>query len=151
MVPVYRLFLLLALLSTAAHAQWLNFPTPGTPRTPDGKPNLSAPAPRTAGGQPDLSGVWHVQPTSLAEMKRIFGDNVGVNSTPGMEPDTISKYALNILLDFKPEDSPLRPEAAEILRRRAPGGNPADRCLPILASQPAAWSLSRTRSFSRPG
>ena len=39
-------------------AQWLNYPTPGIPRTADGKPNLSAPAPRTADGKPDLSGVW---------------------------------------------------------------------------------------------
>lgn len=41
-----------------AHAQWLKHPTPGTPRTKDGAPNLSAPAPRTADGKPDLSGVW---------------------------------------------------------------------------------------------
>jgi hypothetical protein len=40
-------------------AQWLNYPTPGVPRTPDGKPNLSAPTPRTADGKPDLSGVWN--------------------------------------------------------------------------------------------
>jgi len=39
-------------------AQWLHYPTPGIPRTADGKPNLSAPAPRTADGKPDLSGVW---------------------------------------------------------------------------------------------
>ena len=45
--------LLLALL-----LQWINYPTPGTPRLPDGKPNLSAPTPRTADGKPDLSGVW---------------------------------------------------------------------------------------------
>src|SRR5260370_42366023 len=46
------------LLAVPAHAQWLNYPTPGTPRTPEGKPNLSAPAPRTSDGKPDLSGLW---------------------------------------------------------------------------------------------
>jgi len=52
-------FLLCAfLLCTGAAAQWLNYPTPGIPRTPDGKPNLAAPTPRTADGKPDLSGIW---------------------------------------------------------------------------------------------
>ncbi len=46
------------ILCATAHSQWLNYPTPGTPRTADGKPNLSAPTPRTADGKPDLSGVW---------------------------------------------------------------------------------------------
>jgi hypothetical protein len=39
-------------------AQWINYPTPGIPRTADGKPNLSAPAPRMPDGKPDLSGLW---------------------------------------------------------------------------------------------
>lgn len=39
-------------------AQWFNYPAPGTPRTADGKPNLSAPAPKAPDGHPDLSGVW---------------------------------------------------------------------------------------------
>ena len=38
-------------------AQWLDYPTPGVPRTPDGKPNLSAPTPRTAAGKPDFVGA----------------------------------------------------------------------------------------------
>ena len=46
------------LLSTPLAAQWLNFKTPGIPRTADGKPDLSAPAPRTPDGKPDLSGIW---------------------------------------------------------------------------------------------
>ena len=50
----------LVLMSVAAGAQWLNHPTPGIPRLPDGKPNLSAPAPRLADGHPDLSGIWDV-------------------------------------------------------------------------------------------
>jgi hypothetical protein len=45
-------------MSTTVVAQWLNFPTPGIPRTADRKPNLAAPAPRTADGKPDLSGLW---------------------------------------------------------------------------------------------
>ena len=41
-----------------ATAQWLNHPTPGTPRTADGKPDLSAPAAKRPDGKPDLSGIW---------------------------------------------------------------------------------------------
>src|SRR5258707_14008335 len=50
--------LICAMAGTAA-AQWLSIPLPGTPRTPDGKPNLNAATPRTADGKPDLSGMWH--------------------------------------------------------------------------------------------
>src|SRR6185369_1872307 len=52
------LVLILALLPSSLSAQWLDFRTPGIPRTADGKPNLTAPAPRTPDGKPDLSGVW---------------------------------------------------------------------------------------------
>ena len=47
-----------ALHGLPAGAQWLDHPTPNIPRTPDGKPNLSAPAPRGTDGHPDLSGTW---------------------------------------------------------------------------------------------
>ena len=50
-----------AFLSAFVHAQWVNYPTAGIPRTADGKPDLSAPAPRTADGRPDFSGVWDVE------------------------------------------------------------------------------------------
>src|SRR5256885_10586150 len=53
-----RIFLFLCASVTPALAQWQGYPTPGIPRTPDGKPNFSAPAPRTANGKPDLSGIW---------------------------------------------------------------------------------------------
>jgi hypothetical protein len=129
-----RLFVLLALLSTGAPAQWLNFPTPGTPRTRDGKPDLTAPVPRAADGKPDLSGVWLHEHTSLAEMKRIFGavaDTRDKVNVPGMEADSISKYAIDILLDFKSQESLMRPSAAEIMRRRAANSNPADVCIGV--------------------
>src|SRR6059036_1115532 len=64
------------LLSAPLAAQWVNFKTPGIPRTPDGKPDLSAPVPRTADGKPDLSGIWRA---------------------PGGSP-----YLRNIAVDLKP-------------------------------------------------
>jgi len=48
----------LALPPSALFAQWLDFRTPGIPRTADGKPDLAAPAPRTPDGKPDFSGTW---------------------------------------------------------------------------------------------
>jgi hypothetical protein len=125
-----RLLFSLALLSAMAYGQWLNYPTPGIPRTRDGKPNLMAPAPRASNGKPDLSGVWHVDPTPMEEQKRLFGPGLDQTALPGMEPDTISKYALNILVDFKPEDSPMRAEAAAILRQRSQLDRPSLHCLP---------------------
>jgi hypothetical protein len=54
---VLTLFAMTALLSTA-EAQWPNYPTPGVPRTADGKPDLSGSAPKRPDGKPDFSGVW---------------------------------------------------------------------------------------------
>jgi len=125
---------LFVILGNGAHGQWVNYPAPGIPRTRDGKPNLAAKAPRASNGKPDLSGVWHVQPTSLAEMKLLFGDDVNTVEVPGMEIDTISKYGLNIFQDFKPEDVPMRPAAAAIFGRRFPNGPeilPSTHCLPL--------------------
>lgn len=67
-------FALLLCLTSASPlaAQWLNYPTPGLPRTADGKPDLKAPAPRTADGKPDLSGIWRMN--GLGYTFNIFGD-----------------------------------------------------------------------------
>jgi len=76
----FAAFMLLA-VTLAAQAQWLDRQWPGIPRTADGKPDLSAPAPRGPDGRPDLTGVWNAPPPvarldpailgrSIAEMAR---------------------------------------------------------------------------------
>src|SRR5579864_5532037 len=57
-MTAFAIAALVSVLSAPLHAQWLNHPTPGIPRTADGKPNLTASAPRTPDGKPDLSGLW---------------------------------------------------------------------------------------------
>jgi hypothetical protein len=52
------------LLTQSVSAQWIDYKTPGLPRTADGKVNLKAPLPRTADGKPDLTGIWRFEPKS---------------------------------------------------------------------------------------
>jgi hypothetical protein len=92
-------------LAMPAAAQWLNNRTPGIPRTPDGKPNLAAPAPRTPDGKPDLSGLW-------------------TKSSP--------KYSRNIVADLKPDE--IQPWARAVVneRRENLGKDGMQvRCLPL--------------------
>ena len=60
--------LFLCALCVTLSAQWLHRPTPELPRTPDGKPDLFAPAPRMADGKPDLSGLWGMDPGGYGNM-----------------------------------------------------------------------------------
>ena len=144
-ITAMRNLALLAFLALATHtlsAQWVNYKAPGTPRLADGRPNLAARAPRT-NGKPDLSGVWHVQPTSREEMKKLFGDDVDTIEVPGMEIDTVSKYGINILQDFKREEWPMKPAGFAVMKPRAEGGPeafPPTHCLP--AGMPISTMLS---------
>lgn len=54
--------LLLFVGATPGSAQWLDLPWQGIPRTADGAPDLTAPAPRGPDGKPDLTGVWNGEP-----------------------------------------------------------------------------------------
>jgi hypothetical protein len=57
-MKIFTAVIILAASVTPLAAQWIDHPTPGIPRTANGKPNLTAPAPRTADGKLDLSGLW---------------------------------------------------------------------------------------------
>src|SRR5262249_23279485 len=67
---VYWTAAIVLVMTSALSAQWIKYPTPGIPRTPDGKPNLAAPAPRTPDGKPDLSGLWLVQGLYIGDLAR---------------------------------------------------------------------------------
>src|SRR5712692_2718679 len=70
------------LLPVPLCAQWLNLPTPGIPRSADGKPNLKAPAPRTPDGKPDLSGLWN-------KISPKYGNNITADFKPGEVPSWV--------------------------------------------------------------
>jgi hypothetical protein len=55
----------------------VHLPTPGLPRTPDGKPDLKAAAPKNAEGKPFLSGLW-----GRASDK--YYNNIAADQEPGV-------------------------------------------------------------------
>jgi hypothetical protein len=131
--PGGRLLALTFVLSAVAHTQWLNYREPGVPRTPNGKVDLTARPPKDPSGKPDLSGVWMHETTTVAEMRRLYGSVIDESikvDVPGMAIGTQHRYSRNILLDFKPDEAPLRPEAVERMRRNPARPLLTDACTP---------------------
>src|ERR1700675_1921782 len=96
-------------LMGAASAQWMNQPKAGVPRTRDGKPNLSAPAPKMK-GKPDLTGLWQADRDAPGEIERI-APGVGAFAVPGDDATTFNKYVHNVMADYKPGEVKLSPAA----------------------------------------
>src|SRR5579862_5651728 len=116
------LCLILFLVCIPLQAQWTKVPAP------NGKLNLSAPAPRMPDGHPDLSGIW--------------------------EPNG-NKYAVNISADLKPGDVPFQPWAKALADGRAEGSHEAEdptaNCLPPgvphIGASPPPWRLIQTPGY----
>jgi len=136
--------ILLATTSLPLAAQWLDYPDARTPRTKDGKPNLTAPAPRM-NGKPDLSGVWQAERTPKSELTRVFGDDY-----PNLQVDfnDVTKDVLNVFWGLKPEEQPVRPEALAVMKQRANLGFPLSRCLP--AGIPAGMFIYAFKMIQAP-
>ena len=119
-------------LTSVLSAQWPAYPTPGVPKTADGKANLAGPVPRGADGKPDLSGVW--------QYSRPPG-------TPGPTPATQATSTSTELVPLAvrlsqfwnlgasfPDGLPFQPWAAELHRQRVASNskdNPDAHCLPL--------------------
>jgi hypothetical protein len=99
-------------------AQWLKYPTAGVPQTPDGQPNLSAPAPRTADGKPDLSGTWQMEHNRPCPPQ-------------GCDDMQVSQEFGNIAWSLK-DGLPYQPWAAELVKtRKIHRDTPISHCLPV--------------------
>jgi hypothetical protein len=112
-------------VSTPLFSQWPAYPTRGIPRTPDGKPNLTAPTPRTPDGKPDLSGVWRGAPAATAQR--------GAAPVPAVPTEVPLATFRNVGANFK-DGLPLQPWAAEVLKKRNGDNskdNPEAHCLPM--------------------
>ncbi len=115
----------IVIMVAPAAAQWVKVPPPSIPRGPDGKPNLTAPAPRAADRRPDLSGIWEAIST---------------------------KYLDNLAADMKPEDIPYQPWAKALVESRADGAHAREEsnanCLPPgvpkTAAAPPPWKIIQT-------
>ena len=141
-----RIVILLVGVAAGAQAQWLNTRDSATPRSKDGKPNLSAPAPRASNGKPDLSGVWQGEGAPISELMRILP--AGVNGL-GEDPPPMSFF--NVLAAYKPEESPLKPEfRAEYEKQAAVAltAPPPALCsppvMPMVDSLPAPFKIVQT-------
>jgi len=107
-------FVLLLSTFVPLSAQWLHYATPGIPRMPDGKANLSAPAPKTPDGKPDLSGIWEV-----GEQQSLY--------------PPYTTHFMDLAVDLRPEEAPFQPWAKALSQQRQDNlhkDDPLARCMP---------------------
>ena len=114
---------IMVFLCSPAFAQWARVPPSAIPRTPDGQPNLSAPAPRLPDGKPDLSGVWNPPLGYLRNLARDLKEEV----------------------PFQPWAKALYDERAEGLHwRDEPDANCLPQGVPKVLLAPAPWRIVQT-------
>ena len=112
----------LVMVSIPVAAQWKNISKDGLPLGPDGKVNMSAPAPRTASGRVDLSGIYQ----------------------------SSYRYFANLAADLGLDKVPMTDEARKIQAARATGllgyEEPDAQCFCRKACRRSTWRRCRSAS-----
>lgn len=121
-------------IPAVALGQWIRYPTADVPKSDDGSPNLTAPAPRLPDGKPDFSGIW--RPHNPNRCKPGTGQFVECGAELGGSP-----LARNLGANT-PGGLPYQPWAAALVKARTADDSRDDphvRCLPD--NPPRTWTL----------
>ena len=143
------LLVALIVFSSSLFAQWPKFKQPGVPRDSEGRVLTDARTPRTPDGKPDLSGVWmradrDPLPQELAGVVTARGETSrGVVLEPPTAPFAADPNSPPLATFFDlggniPGGLPFTPAAAELKKKRMAvdnRDNPDANCLPMGITQ----------------
>ena len=137
---------MMTVISSSLFAQWPKFPEAGAPRDAQGRVQMDGPSPRTPDGKPDLTGDWvradrDPPPSELAGILGGTPRGIPVEpTTPPFPPDPKSP-PLATFWDIGanlPGGLPLTPSAAELKKKRMAANskdNPDANCMPMGITQ----------------
>src|SRR5690242_7450393 len=138
MIALMRFISVFVCLAVSASAQWLELATPGIPRTPDGKPDLAAPAPKTSTGKPDFSGMWIPREILPCDAKERGVQCTELPLTPQL---------INFAAGLK-DGLPYQPWAADLVKSRSKEVaylDPHVHCMP--PNFPRAWAFPESEKI----
>jgi hypothetical protein len=135
----------ITMCSVSVAAQWPKHQPPGVPRDAEGRVRIDAPTPRTPDGKPDLSGNWirargegAFAPPELAGLARNQAAAAQTPPPPAVDPNSPPIAAFWEMGANVPGGLPLTPWASELKKQRMAVNdkdNPDANCLPMGLTQ----------------